>query len=42
MRRRTAGIGMTLLPTLYMTSDFGGMPPTQRQQQFVIDDRTIR
>lgn len=29
------GIGMTLLPTLYLTSDFGGQPPTQRQRQFV-------
>ena len=29
-----AGIGMTLLPTLYQTSDFGGAPPTRRQHQF--------
>ena len=32
----TAGIGMTLLPTLYQTSDFGGAPPTLRQQQFTL------
>lgn len=31
----TAGIGMTLLPTLYQTSGFGAAPPTARQQQFV-------
>ncbi|MBL8270885.1 formimidoylglutamate deiminase, partial [Steroidobacter sp.] len=30
----TAGIGLTLLPTLYQTSDFGGAPPTERQRQF--------
>lgn len=33
----SSGIGLTLLPTLYMTSDFGGAPPTQRQRQFVLD-----
>ena len=27
-RGRDAGIGLTLLPTLYQTSDFGGAPPT--------------
>ncbi len=32
-----AGIGMTLLPTLYCTSDFGAEPPTARQRQFVTD-----
>jgi formimidoylglutamate deiminase len=32
----TAGIGLTLLPTLYQTSDFAGAPPTQRQRQFVL------
>jgi formimidoylglutamate deiminase len=32
----TAGIGLTLLPTLYQTADFGGAPPTQRQRQFVL------
>lgn len=31
----SSGIGMTLLPTLYLTSDFGGVPPTQRQRQFI-------
>jgi formimidoylglutamate deiminase len=29
-----AGIGLTLLPTLYQTSDFGGAAPTRRQLQF--------
>src|ERR687897_1319005 len=32
----TAGIGLTLLPTLYQTADFGGASPTQRQRQFVL------
>ena len=32
----TAGIGLTLLPTLYQTADFGGAPPTARQRQFVL------
>ncbi|MGH8187935.1 MAG: formimidoylglutamate deiminase, partial [Steroidobacteraceae bacterium] len=32
----TAGIGLTLLPTLYQTADFGGAPPTPRQQQFAL------
>lgn len=32
----SAGIGLTLLPTLYQTSDFGGAPPTERQRQFVL------
>ncbi|HEY6642524.1 formimidoylglutamate deiminase [Povalibacter sp.] len=32
-----AGIGLTLLPTLYCTSDFGSQPPTARQRQFVSD-----
>ena len=32
----TAGIGLTLLPTLYQTSDFGGAAPTARQRQFVL------
>jgi formimidoylglutamate deiminase len=32
----TAGIGLTLLPTLYQTSDFGDAPPTSRQRQFVL------
>jgi formimidoylglutamate deiminase len=32
----TAGIGLTLLPTLYQTADFGGAEPTARQRQFVL------
>jgi formimidoylglutamate deiminase len=32
----TAGIGLTLLPALYQTADFGGAPPTARQRQFVL------
>jgi formimidoylglutamate deiminase len=35
----TAGIGLTPLPTLYQTSDFGGVPPTERQRQFSMDTR---
>lgn len=35
----TAGIGLTLLPTLYQTSDFGGAPPTERQRQFSMATR---
>ena len=35
----TAGIGLTLLPTLYQTSDFGGAPPTERQRQFSMETR---
>jgi len=30
-----AGIGLTLLPVLYMTSDFGGKPPTPGQRRFL-------
>jgi formimidoylglutamate deiminase len=37
----TAGIGLTLLPTLYQTADFGGAPPTRRQRQFVLDTRSF-
>ena len=33
----TAGIGLTLLPTLYQTSDFGSEPPTPRQRQFTME-----
>lgn len=33
----TAGIGLTLLPTLYQTSDFGGAPPAAAQKRFVLD-----
>ena len=32
-----AGIGLTLLPTLYQTADFGGVAPTLRQRQFVLE-----
>jgi formimidoylglutamate deiminase len=32
----TSGIGLTLLPTLYQTSDFANAPPTSRQRQFVL------
>jgi formimidoylglutamate deiminase len=35
----TSGIGITLLPTLYQTSDFGGAPPTARQRQFTMETR---
>jgi formimidoylglutamate deiminase len=35
----TAGIGITLLPTLYQTSDFGSAPPTARQQQFAMETK---
>src|SRR5690349_7605746 len=35
----TAGMGLTLLPTLYQTSDFGGAPPTDRQRQFAMETR---
>ena len=35
----TAGIGMTLLPTLYQTSDFGAAPPTARQRQFTMETK---
>ncbi|HEX2493910.1 MAG TPA: formimidoylglutamate deiminase [Steroidobacter sp.] len=31
-----AGIGLTLLPALYQTSDFGGAAPTREQQQFTL------
>jgi formimidoylglutamate deiminase len=30
-----AGIALTLLPVLYMTSDFGGKPPTPGQRRFL-------
>lgn len=33
----TAGIGLTLLPTLYQTSDFGGAPPQAAQRRFVLE-----
>jgi formimidoylglutamate deiminase len=31
----SAGIALTLLPVLYMTSDFGGKPPTPGQRRFL-------
>jgi formimidoylglutamate deiminase len=33
----TAGIGLTLLPTLYQTADFGGIAPTAPQKQFTLE-----
>ena len=33
----TAGIGLTLLPTLYQTSDFGSAPPTAAQRMFAME-----
>lgn len=35
----TAGIGLTLMPTLYQTSDFGAAPPSERQKQFTMETR---
>ena len=32
---RRAGIGMTLLPVLYQTSGFGGLPPNEGQCRFI-------
>jgi formiminoglutamate deiminase len=33
----TTGIGLTLLPSFYAHSGFGGAEPTQRQQRFITD-----
>ncbi len=33
----TAGIGLTLLPTLYQTSDFGDAPPSAAQRMFTLE-----
>ncbi|MFI4891494.1 MAG: formimidoylglutamate deiminase [Steroidobacterales bacterium] len=33
----TAGIGLTLLPTLYQSSDFGGAPLKAEQRRFAVD-----
>jgi formimidoylglutamate deiminase len=33
---RRTGIGVTLLPVLYQTSGFGGLPPTAGQARFVL------
>lgn len=35
----TSGIGLTLLPTLYQTSNFGAEPPTARQRQFTMETK---
>jgi formimidoylglutamate deiminase len=38
-----AGIGMTLLPVLYVSGDFGGAPPSAGQRRFVLsEDRYLR
>lgn len=38
-----AGIGLTLLPTLYQTSDFGGQPLKREQARFALDtERFLR
>ena len=34
-RRKTAGIGLTLLPVLYQTAGFGGTPPADGQRRFI-------
>jgi formimidoylglutamate deiminase len=34
---RTAGIGLTFLPTLYQSSDFGGQPLKSEQARFFLD-----
>jgi formimidoylglutamate deiminase len=34
------GIGLTLLPVLYQTSQFGGKPPTEAQRRFVLGTDT--
>jgi formimidoylglutamate deiminase len=36
-----SGIGLTLLPCLYQSSQFGGSPPTPGQRRFVLDDETF-
>jgi formimidoylglutamate deiminase len=33
----TAGIGLTLLPTLYQTSDFGAKPLNPEQARFALE-----
>ena len=37
----TAGIGLTLLPTLYQTSDFGGKPLREDQARFQMDTESF-
>jgi formimidoylglutamate deiminase len=34
---RAAGIGLTFLPTLYQSSDFGGQPPRPEQARFFLE-----
>jgi formimidoylglutamate deiminase len=34
---KTSGIGLTLLPVLYMAAQFGGVPATDRQRRFVME-----
>lgn len=35
---RSVGMGITLLPVLYLAGDFGGAPPTEGQRRFVLDE----
>ncbi len=35
---RTSGIGLTLLPVLYQTAQFGGVPAGERQRRFVLGE----
>lgn len=38
----SVGMGVTLLPVLYQTGDFGGAPPTEGQRRFVLgEDRYL-
>jgi formimidoylglutamate deiminase len=34
----SVGMGITLLPVLYQAGDFGGVPPTEGQRRFVLDE----
>lgn len=34
----SVGMGVTLLPVLYQTGDFGGAPPAEGQRRFVLDE----
>lgn len=36
-----SGIGLTLLPVLYQTSQFGGKPPTDGQRRFILTTDTF-
>ena len=43
MAAETSGIGLTLLPTLYQTSDFGGQPLRREQARFGLEtERFVR